>query len=280
MDTDGTVEEALRLWRSVGRDNLMIKVPATAPGLNAIRRLIGDGINVNITLLFSQKVYEGVVEAYLGGLEDLAGRGGDPRGVASVASFFVSRIDTAIDKLIEARLGQATNAVQRLALTGIRGKVAIANAKLAYQRYNRLFAGSRWEALRAKGARTQRLLWASTGTKNPEYSDVLYVEELIGPDTINTMAAGHDGCLSGPWETARQPRGRSPRRAAGHGDARPCGHLDRPGDGQSPGRGYWSVHRRQEQGLGRDRRQARHGGRVRHCRGRALQARQRSTMKR
>jgi transaldolase/glucose-6-phosphate isomerase len=187
MDTDGTVEEALRLWRSVGRDNLMIKVPATAPGLNAIRRLIGDGINVNITLLFSQKVYEGVVEAYLGGLEDLAGRGGDPRGVASVASFFVSRIDTAIDKLIEARLGQATNAVQRLALTGIRGKVAIANAKLAYQRYNRLFAGPRWEALRAKGARTQRLLWASTGTKNPEYSDVLYVEELIGPDTINTM---------------------------------------------------------------------------------------------
>jgi transaldolase / glucose-6-phosphate isomerase len=187
MDTDATVEEARRLWRSIGRDNLMIKVPATTPGLAAIRRLTGDGINVNITLLFSQKVYEGVVEAYLGGLEDLVARGGEPGRVASVASFFVSRIDTAVDKLIEARLGRTTDAAERLALTGIRGKVAIANAKLAYQRYKRLFAGPRWEALRAKGAQTQRLLWASTGTKNPEYSDVLYVEELIGPDTINTM---------------------------------------------------------------------------------------------
>jgi transaldolase / glucose-6-phosphate isomerase len=187
MNTDATVEEARRLWRSIGRDNLMIKVPATTPGLAAIRRLTGDGINVNITLLFSQKVYEGVVEAYLGGLEDLVARGGEPGRVASVASFFVSRIDTAVDKLIEARLGRTTDAAERLALTGIRGKVAIANAKLAYQRYKRLFAGPRWEALRAKGAQTQRLLWASTGTKNPEYSDVLYVEELIGPDTINTM---------------------------------------------------------------------------------------------
>jgi transaldolase / glucose-6-phosphate isomerase len=187
MDTDATVEEARRLWRSVGRDNLMIKVPATTPGLAAIRRLTGEGINVNITLLFSQTVYEGVVEAYLSGLEDLVARGGDPRGVASVASFFVSRIDTAVDKLIDARLGLTTDEAERLALTGIRGKVAIANAKLAYQRYKQLFAGLRWEALRAKGARTQRLLWASTGTKNPEYSDVLYVEELIGPDTINTM---------------------------------------------------------------------------------------------
>jgi transaldolase / glucose-6-phosphate isomerase len=187
MDADATVEEARRLWRSVGRDNLMIKVPATTPGLAAIRRLTGDGINVNITLLFSQKVYEGVVEAYLAGLEDLVARGGDPGGVASVASFFVSRIDTAVDKLIDARLGLTADAAERLALTGIRGKVAIANAKLAYQRYKRLFAGPRWEALRAKGAQTQRLLWASTGTKNPEYSDVLYIEELIGPDTINTM---------------------------------------------------------------------------------------------
>jgi transaldolase/glucose-6-phosphate isomerase len=187
MDTEATVEEARRLWRAVGRDNLMIKVPATIPGLAAIRTLTGDGINVNITLLFSQKVYEGVVEAYLAGLEDLVARGGDPGKVASVASFFVSRIDTAVDKLIEARLGQTADAAERLALTSIRGKVAIANAKLAYQRYKDLFAGPRWEALRAKGARTQRLLWASTGTKNPEYSDVLYVEELIGPDTINTM---------------------------------------------------------------------------------------------
>ena len=187
MNADATVEEARRLWRSVGRDNLMIKVPATTPGLAAIRRLTGDGINVNITLLFSQEVYEGVVEAYLGGLEDLVAWGGDPDKVASVASFFVSRIDTAVDKLIEARLGQTIDAAERLALTSIRGKVAISNAKLAYQRYKRFFAGPRWEALRAKGARTQRLLWASTGTKNPEYSDALYVEELIGPDTINTM---------------------------------------------------------------------------------------------
>jgi len=187
MDTDATVKEARRLWASVGRDNLMIKVPATTPGLAAIRRLTGDGINVNITLLFSQKVYEEVVEAYLGGLENLAARGGDPRGVASVASFFVSRIDTAIDKLIDARLGRTTDPAEQLALTGIRGKIAIANARLAYQRYKRLFAGARWAALQAKGARTQRLLWASTGTKNPEYSDVLYVEELIGADTINTM---------------------------------------------------------------------------------------------
>jgi transaldolase/glucose-6-phosphate isomerase len=187
MDTEATVEEARRLWRAVGRDNLMIKVPATIPGLAAIRTLTGDGINVNITLLFSQKVYEGVVDAYLAGLEVLVARGGDPGKVASVASFFVSRIDTAVDKLIEARLGQTADAAERLALTSIRGKVAIANAKLAYQRYKDLFAGPRWEALRAKGARTQRLLWASTGTKNPEYSDVLYVEELIGPDTINTM---------------------------------------------------------------------------------------------
>jgi transaldolase / glucose-6-phosphate isomerase len=187
MRTDATVAEARRLWRSVDRDNLMVKVPATMPGLAAIRRLTGEGINVNITLLFSQQVYEGVVEAYLSGLEDLVARGGDPGGVASVASFFVSRIDTAVDKLIEARLSQTSAEAERLALQGIRGKVAIANAKLAYQRYKRLFAGARWEALQAKGARTQRLLWASTGTKNPDYSDVLYVEELIGPDTINTM---------------------------------------------------------------------------------------------
>jgi transaldolase/glucose-6-phosphate isomerase len=187
MRTEATVEEARRLWRSVDRDNLMIKVPATIPGLAAIRKLTGEAINVNITLLFSQQVYEGVVEAYLGGLEDLVARGGDPGKVASVASFFVSRIDTAVDKLIEARLCETADGAGRLALQSIRGKVAIANAKLAYERYSRLFAGPRWKALRAKGARTQRLLWASTGTKNPEYSDVLYVEELIGPDTINTM---------------------------------------------------------------------------------------------
>jgi transaldolase/glucose-6-phosphate isomerase len=187
MSTDGTVAEARRLWRAVDRDNLMIKVPATKPGLPAIRQLIGEGINVNITLLFSQQVYEGVVEAYLAGLEHLVAQGGDPGKIASVASFFVSRIDVAVDSLIEGRLRQTNETDQRAALTGLRGKIAIANAKLAYQRYKRLFAGTRWEKLKNKGARVQRLLWASTGTKNPEYSDVLYVEELIGPNTVNTM---------------------------------------------------------------------------------------------
>jgi transaldolase/glucose-6-phosphate isomerase len=187
MRAGETVAEARRLWQAVGRENLMIKVPATAPGLEAIRQLTGEGINVNITLLFSQTVYEGVVEAYLGGLEDFIARGGDPAKVASVASFFVSRIDTAVDKLVTERLSQTADDAQRLALASIVGKVEIANAKLAYQRYKQRFAGPRWAALDAKGARPQRLLWASTGAKNPSYSDVLYVEELIGPNTINTM---------------------------------------------------------------------------------------------
>jgi transaldolase/glucose-6-phosphate isomerase len=187
MDTDATVAEARRLWQSVGRDNLMIKVPGTKPGLPAIRQLIGEGINVNITLLFSQQVYEEVVEAYLAGLEHFVRQGGDPAKVASVASFFVSRIDVAVDKLIEERTRQPGYAEQRDALNRLRGKIAIANAKLAYQRYKRLFAGARFEKLQAKGAHVQRLLWASTGTKNPAYSDVLYVEELIAPDTVNTL---------------------------------------------------------------------------------------------
>jgi transaldolase/glucose-6-phosphate isomerase len=187
MNTDATVLEARRLWGAVGRGNLMIKVPATRAGLPAIRQLIGEGINVNITLLFSQPVYEEVVEAYLAGLEHLAAQGGDLRKIASVASFFVSRIDVAVDRLIDERLHQINVADQRASLTGLRSKVAIANAKLAYQRYKRLFAGPRWEQLKAKGAGVQRLLWASTGTKNPAYSDVLYVEELIAPETINTM---------------------------------------------------------------------------------------------
>jgi transaldolase/glucose-6-phosphate isomerase len=187
MSTDATVVEARRLWRVVGRDNLMIKVPATKAGLPAIRQLIGEGINVNITLLFSQQVYEEVAEAYLAGLEHLIGQGGDASRVASVASFFVSRIDVAVDKLIEERLGKTKDAQERSVLTGLRGKVAIANAKLAYQHYKRLFAGARWRKLQAGGARVQRLLWASTGTKNKDYSDVLYVEELIAADTVNTV---------------------------------------------------------------------------------------------
>jgi len=182
MDTEGTVAEAKRLWRKVKRDNLMIKVPATGPGLPAIRELTGDGINVNITLLFSQDVYEQVVEEYLGGLEILIAKGGDPKTVASVASFFVSRIDVAVDKQLDEKIKAGEKK-----LASLRGKVAIANAKLAYQRCKRLFAGSRWEKLKKRGAKTQRLLWASTGTKNKEYSDVLYVDGLIADDTVNTM---------------------------------------------------------------------------------------------
>ncbi len=187
MDTEATMAEARRLWKTVGRENVMIKVPATKPGLPAICRLIGEGININITLLFSQDVYEEVADAYLTGLEALVARGGDPSKLASVASVFVSRIDTAVDKQIDQRLGHAKDDAERKSLTALRGKVAIANAKLAYQRYKRLFAGARWEKLRAKGARPQRLLWASIGTKDPAYRDVLYVEELIGNDTVNTM---------------------------------------------------------------------------------------------
>ena len=186
-NTPATIAEARRLWRTVGRDNVMIKVPATEAGLPAIRQLIAEGINVNITLLFSQQVYERVGEAYLAGLEQLAAQGGDPSKVASVASFFVSRIDVAVDALLEERLRQTSNDNERKMLSGLRGQVAIANAKLAYQRYKRLFVGARWDRLRAKGARVQRLLWASTGTKNKDYSDVLYVEELIAADTVNTM---------------------------------------------------------------------------------------------
>jgi transaldolase/glucose-6-phosphate isomerase len=187
MNTEATVVEAQRLWQAVCRDNLMIKVPGTKPGLPAIRQLIGEGINVNITLLFSQQVYEEVVEAYLAGLEHLVAQGGDPGKVASVASFFVSRIDVAVDRLIEEHGRQTDGADKREEIAGLRGEIANANAKLAYRRYKRLFAGPRWEKLVDKGARVQRLLWASTGTKNPDYSDVLYVEELIATDTVNTL---------------------------------------------------------------------------------------------
>ena len=179
MDTEATIAEGRRLWHDVRRDNLMIKVPATEPGLPAIRRLLGEGINVNITLLFSQTVYETVAEAFLAGAERFAADGGDVRRLASVASFFVSRIDTEVEKRIDDRRDNA--------LASLKGKVAVANAKLAYQRYQRIVASARWQALARKGARPQRLLWASTGTKNKAYSDVLYVENLIGRDTINTM---------------------------------------------------------------------------------------------
>ncbi|MGH2359596.1 MAG: bifunctional transaldolase/phosoglucose isomerase, partial [bacterium] len=186
-DTRGTLEEARRLWNAVGRDNLMIKVPGTSEGIPAIRQLISEGLNVNVTLLFSQESYEGVAEAYIAGLERFAARGGDVSRVASVASFFISRIDTAIDGLVMARLKAEAATSERALLRSIVGKAAIANAKLTYQRYRELFSGQRWQALADRGAQTQRLLWASTGTKNPNYRDVIYIEELIGPDTVNTI---------------------------------------------------------------------------------------------
>ena len=187
MQTHETIEEARRLWHNIGRRNLMVKVPATGPGLPAIRTLIGEGINVNITLLFSQQVYGAVADAYISGIEDFVAKGGDPHKVASVASFFVSRIDTLVDDALDKRIASATDDGEKQHLTALKGKVAIANAKLAYRLYQQLFSDERWQRLAQQGAQTQRLLWASTGTKNKAYSDVLYVEELIGTNTVNTM---------------------------------------------------------------------------------------------
>jgi transaldolase/glucose-6-phosphate isomerase len=187
FDTTATVAEARRLRQAVGRDNVMIKVPATPQGVPAVQTLIGEGINVNVTLLFSQERYEEVAEAYIAGLETYANRATDLGRVASVASFFLSRIDTAIDSIVAARLDERPKTEEARALRNLMGKVAVANAKLAYQRYQELFSAPRWQALAEKGAQTQRLLWASTGTKNPAYRDVVYVEELIGPDTVTTI---------------------------------------------------------------------------------------------
>jgi transaldolase/glucose-6-phosphate isomerase len=187
LETQKTIDEARRLWKAVNRDNVMIKVPGTAEGIPAIRQLVGEGININVTLLFAQEVYEKVAEAYIAGLEDLAKRGGNLKTMASVASFFISRIDTLVDSMIDGRLKASTDPQQQSLLKSLKGKVAIANGKLTYQRYQKLFSGSRWEALASKGAQTQRVLWASTSTKNPEYRDVMYVEELIGPDTVDTV---------------------------------------------------------------------------------------------
>jgi len=185
--TRETIDEARRLWKTVKRENVMIKVPGTAEGLPAIRQLIGEGININVTLLFAQEVYEKVAEAYMAGLEDLLGHGGNLKKMAGVASFFISRIDTLVDSLLNERLKTTSDASQQALLKSLLGKVAIANGKLTYQRYQRIFSGPRWQALASKGAQTQRVLWASTSTKNPNYRDVIYVEELIGPDTVNTM---------------------------------------------------------------------------------------------
>jgi transaldolase len=176
-DTDATIAEAQRLHELVDKPNCFVKIPATRAGLPAIEEMIARGRNINVTLIFSLERYVEVVEAYLRGLERLVESGGDPSRVASVASFFVSRVDTEADR----RLDEAG------APNDLKGKLAVANAKLAYQRYKGLFSGDRWEALSAKAARTQRCLWASTSTKNPDYRDVLYVEDLIGPETVNTM---------------------------------------------------------------------------------------------
>jgi transaldolase len=175
-DTDGTIKEAQRLHELVDKPNCFVKIPGTKDGLPAIEEMIARGRSINVTLIFSLQRYGEVVEAYLRGLERLVENGGDPTTVASVASFFVSRVDTEADRRLD-----------EVGAPQLKGKLAIANAKLAYQRYKELFAGERWERLHARGARAQRCLWASTSTKNPAYRDVLYVEELIGPQTVNTM---------------------------------------------------------------------------------------------
>jgi len=186
-DTQGTLAEARRLWKTVGRENVMIKVPGTAEGIPAFQELIGEGININVTLLFSQEVYKRVAEAYIAGLEQLSARGGDVSKIASVASFFISRIDSSVDAIVGEHLKASKDPREQEQLKSILGKVAIANGKQTYVSYQTMFSGDRWKALAAKGAQTQRVLWASTSTKNPSYRDVLYVEELIGPDTVNTI---------------------------------------------------------------------------------------------
>ncbi|MBT2304651.1 transaldolase [Variovorax paradoxus] len=184
-DTLGTIDEARRLWVAVDRPNLMVKVPGTEAGVPAIRQLIEDGLNINVTLLFSQDDYQAVAEAFIAGLEERVETGRPIDRISSVASFFVSRIDTRIDKAIDRRVKDRDS--ESAALKALRGKVAIANAKMAYAWYRELIASPRWQALAARGAMPQRLLWASTGTKDPSYPPTLYVDTLIGPDTVNTM---------------------------------------------------------------------------------------------
>jgi transaldolase / glucose-6-phosphate isomerase len=187
FDTQATIDEARRLWKAVNRPNVMIKIPATPQGVPAIRQALEEGININITLLFAQSAYEQVAEAYIAALEARAAKGQDVSRIASVASFFVSRIDSLVDSNIDAMQKSETNSSKKALLESLRGKVAIANARRTYAKYQELVGGPRWKALAAKGAQTQRLLWASTSTKNPKYRDVLYVEELIGADTVDTI---------------------------------------------------------------------------------------------
>jgi transaldolase / glucose-6-phosphate isomerase len=187
LEMQKTLDEARRLWKMVNRPNVMIKVPGTKECVPAIRQLLEEGININITLLFAQSAYEQVAEVFIAALEARAAKNQNLAHIASVASFFVSRIDTLADSLIDEKLKSASDPNQKALLNGLKGKVAIANAKVTYKKYQELFSGPRWNALKAKNAQTQRLLWASTSTKNKAYRDVLYVEELIGADTVDTI---------------------------------------------------------------------------------------------
>jgi transaldolase len=186
-DTAGTIEEARRLWQAVDRPNVMIKIPGTPAGMPAIEECIYEGININITLLFSLESYEKTVEAYLQGLARRAAEGKSVEGISSVASFFVSRIDTAVDRQLEQKISESTSDQEREQLRALLGRTAIANAKMAYQKFKQVFHGERFSELRARGAQVQRPLWASTSTKNPAYEDVYYVETLIGAETVNTL---------------------------------------------------------------------------------------------
>jgi transaldolase len=187
-DTEKTISEARRYYRAIGKENVMIKIPGTSKGIPAVEQVISEGINVNVTLLFSVSSYVETFWAYIRGLEKRVAEGKDISKIASVASFFLSRIDSNIDDKIDAKLKQgASEPGSRDRLVAIKGKVAIANAKIAYQEYKKIIQSDRWKALSEKGANVQRLLWASTGTKNPDYSDVMYVDELIGSDTVNTL---------------------------------------------------------------------------------------------
>ena len=186
-DTATTISEAQRYNQTLNRPNVMIKIPGTPEGLPAVEQAISEGINVNVTLLFSVESYIETAWAYIRGLEKRAAAGEDVSNIASVASFFLSRIDSNIDNRIDAKLADIDDADRKAKLADLKGKIAIANAKVAYQKYKEIFGSERWQALAAKGAKVQRLLWASTSTKNPEYSDVMYVDELIGPDTVNTL---------------------------------------------------------------------------------------------
>jgi transaldolase len=187
-NTESTIEEARRYYAQIGRENVMIKIPGTKMGLPAVEQVISDGINVNVTLLFSVDSYVETAWAYIRGLEKRAEKGEDISKIASVASFFLSRIDSNIDARIDKKLSQGVDDLNMEArLKAVKGKVAIANAKIAYQKYKEIIQSDRWKAVAEKGAKVQRLLWASTGTKDPHYSDVMYVDELIGPDTVNTL---------------------------------------------------------------------------------------------